>query len=477
MQFSLNEIAVVLNSRWHGSDGTVNGYSIDSRSLEAGDLFFAIRGPRHDGHNFIEQVIAKGAKAAVVSNDYSPPKSDWASLLIPVPDTAKALQQLAHAARRKWTGRVIGITGSTGKTTTKEMIAAVLAQRFSVLKTSGNLNNHYGVPLTLLRLEPHHQVAVIEMAMSGPGEIALLASWAEPQVGVVTNVAPVHLEFFDSIDSIARAKRELIEHLKAPGIAVLNHDDERVRSFSAGFQGRVVTYGFTSGADYQGLNIRPSALDGNGNFMTEFEVQAEALSGEFTIPLPGRHNVENALAAIATAGLFGLSREEVRTGLEFFNAPGQRTEILQLPGGGWMINDAYNSNPYAMRKMLETLASWPGARRRIVMAGEMLELGPSSPDWHRGIGERCVEAGIDWLLAVQGDAQFFLEGAKNAGFTPDRARFFSDAEQAGRFYLEMAQPGDIILVKGSRGVRLEKAIALILNGLKVQTAQEPVKKG
>jgi UDP-N-acetylmuramoyl-tripeptide--D-alanyl-D-alanine ligase len=476
MQFSLNEIAAILGSQWRGPDGSVSSYSIDSRSLEAGDLFFAIRGPRHDGHDFIEHVMGKGAKAAVVSNDYRPPRPEWDAFLLPVPDTTRALQQLAHAARRKWSGRVIGITGSTGKTTTKEMIAALLSRRFSVLKTAGNLNNHYGVPLTLLRLEPHHQVAVIEMAMSGPGEIALLASLAEPQVGVVTNVAPVHLEFFDSIDSIARAKRELIEHLKAPAVAVLNYDDERVRSFSAGFQGLVVTYGFTAGADYQGLNLCPLVQNGNGHFGAEFEVRAEAVSGKFSIPLPGQHNVENALAAIATASLFGLSREEVRTGLESFNPPGQRNEILPLPGGGWMINDAYNSNPHAMRKMLETLASWPGARRRIVLAGEMLELGPSSPDWHRRIGEKCVEVGIDWLLAVQGDAQFFLEGAKNAGFPPERGRLFPDAEQAGRFYLEMAQAGDVVLVKGSRGVRLEKAIAVILNGFHTLTVKDSVAK-
>ncbi|HEX5482132.1 MAG TPA: UDP-N-acetylmuramoyl-tripeptide--D-alanyl-D-alanine ligase [Terriglobia bacterium] len=460
MQLSTTEIASILDSRWEGTPRLASGYSIDSRSVQPGDLFFAIQGPRNDGHGFIGQAFGSGAIAAIVRGSYHPADApSWQPFLISVPDTTLALQTLAHAVRRKWPGRLIGITGSAGKTTVKEMTAALLERRFRVLKSSGNLNNHYGVPLTLLRLEPSDDAAVVEMAMSGPGEIARLASWAEPGIGVVTNVSAAHLAFFDSVDSIARAKRELIESLPPTGIAVLNQDDERVRGFAAGFRGRVVTFGFTEGADYRALGVR--AASRNGTEGSEFELRGGTYSGSFFVPLPGRHNAENALAAIAAASLFDLRLEDVREGLAHFRAPGQRTEIIRLPGGVVLINDVYNSNPRAMERMLETLACWPHAKRRIVIAGEMLELGPSAPDWHRRVGRECAQAGIDWLLAVQGDARFFLEGAEEAGLPGDKCSFFATAEEAGRFCLGIVEPGDVILVKGSRGVHLERATEIL----------------
>lgn len=460
MQLSTTEIASILNSRWEGAPRLASGYSIDSRSVQPGDLFFAIQGPRNDGHGFIGQAFGSGAIAAIVRDGYHPADApDWQRFLIRVPDTTAALQTLAHAVRRKWPGRIIGVTGSAGKTTVKEMIATLLRRQFRVLKSSGNLNNHYGVPLTLLHLEPSDGVAVIEMAMSGPGEIARLASWAEPEIGVVTNVSAVHLAFFDSVDSIARAKRELIERLPRTGVAVLNQDDERVRGFAAGFPGRVVTFGFKEGADYRALGVR--AASRNGIEGSEFELQNVVYLGSFFVPLPGRHNVENALAAIAAASLFDLPLEDVRDALALFRAPDQRTEVIRLPGGVVLINDVYNSNPRAMERMIETLACWPRAKRRIVIAGEMLELGPTSPDWHRRVGRKCAENGIDWLLAVQGDARFFIEGAQEAGLPADKCSFFATAEEAGRFCLGIVEPGDVILVKGSRGVHLEKTTDIL----------------
>jgi UDP-N-acetylmuramoyl-tripeptide--D-alanyl-D-alanine ligase len=455
MDLSTREIASILGSRCATSPKAVHGYSIDSRHILPGDLFFAIRGPHYDGHDFVNQAFERGAAAAVVQ-EASPPFSALPSRpLIPVENTTRALQELARAVRRQWSGRIVGITGSTGKTTTKEMVAAVLERQMHVLKSSGNLNNQYGLPLTLLKLEPRHEVAVVEMAMSGPGEIALLASIAEPEIGVVTNVAPVHLQFFDSIDSIARAKRELIEHLRSPGIAVLNRDDSRVRHFTDGFTGRVLTFGLEAGADFRAFNVRTSDRESPA---IEFDVQGGQYHESIRIPLAGRHNVENALAAIAAASLFHISPQHVRSALSEFQTLDQRTQILKLAGGLTIINDAYNSNPRAMERMLETLASWPGAVRRIVIAGEMLELGPSSWQWHHRIGRLCAESGAEWLLAVQGDAQAFLQGAVEAGLPRDRARFFCDAWEAARFGQTIAQPGDVILVKGSRGVRLEKVI-------------------
>ncbi len=461
VQLTMGEIAAILGAHLEGTARAVRGYSIDSRTVAAGELFFAIRGPHFDGHNFIGAAIEKGAAGAVVEESYQAGDSGEVAALIRVPDTTRALQRLAHAVRQRWAGRVIGITGSAGKTTTKEMIAAALATRYRTLKSPGNLNNHYGVPLTLLRLNPEHEVAVIEMAMSGPGEIAMLAGLAEPQTGVVTNVAPAHLEFFDSVEAIAAAKRELIDHLSPPSAAVLNHDDPRVREFAHGFRGQVVTFGLSEGADYRATGVCGSHDTQGGIPSTEFEVEGPVYAGRFSIPLPGRHNVENALAAIATASLFGIPVDALRTALAAARPPGQRMEILTLAHNITVINDAYNSNPRAMQRMIETLAGWPGAARRLVLAGEMLELGPSSPDWHRRIGRDLAQAGVDWLLAVQGDARFFLEGAAEAGFPASRARFFSDAGECGRFCRTVAEPGDVILVKGSREVGLERAIEIL----------------
>ncbi|MGH9469524.1 MAG: UDP-N-acetylmuramoyl-tripeptide--D-alanyl-D-alanine ligase [Terriglobia bacterium] len=461
MRLSTAEISTILHSPSNGGPEVALGYSIDSRTLHAGDLFFALRGPRHDGHEFVAAAFANGAVAAVVEHGFQPPAPRFAPSLIFVPDTTRALQQVAAAARQIWAGRVVGITGSTGKTTTKEMTAAALSAKFCVLKSEGNLNNQYGVPLTLLRLEPRHEVAVLELAMSAAGEIARLAEITRPEVGVVTNVAPAHLEFFDSVDAIARAKRELIEHLQLRATAVLNQDDERVRAFAQGFDGRVVTFGLTEGASFRGLNVRPPAPAGNGGFTTEFEVQGGRYCGTFTIPAPGIHNVENALAAIAVASVFEVPREDLRSALASFRTLCHRAEIRRLPGGAILIDDGYNSNPLAMRRMLETLGSWPGAARRIVLAGEMLELGPSSPELHRGVGRECVRAGVDWLIAVGGDARFFIEGAIAAGLPPQRARFFEESAQAGQFCEAMLRTGDVVLVKGSRRVGLEKAVEAI----------------
>ncbi|MGH9376058.1 MAG: UDP-N-acetylmuramoyl-tripeptide--D-alanyl-D-alanine ligase [Terriglobia bacterium] len=465
MQLEIAEIADILGARLEGAAGAASGYSIDSRTVEAGDLFFAIRGPRLDGHGFVGTALEKGAAAAVVEESYEAGHSREAPCLIRVPNTTLALQRLAQSVRRRWGGQVIGITGSTGKTTTKEMIAAVLETRYRTLKSSGNLNNQYGVPLTLLRLQPEHEAAVIEMAMSGPGEIAMLADLAGPQTGVITNVAAAHLEFFDSIDAIAAAKRELIEHLTPPRRAVLNHDDSRVRGFAQGFAGRAVTFGLTEGADYRANSIRMMRISRSGAPVTEFEVEGPVYAGRFSIPLPGSHNVENALAAIATASLFDVPAADLQGALAAARPPERRAEILALPDDITVVNDAYNSSPRAMERTIEMLSAWPGATRRLVVAGEMLELGPSSPDWHRRLGRELAQTGVDWLIAVQGDARFFLEGATEAGLPASRTRFFPHSEEAGRFCRTIAEPGDVILVKGSRGVGLERAIEALKEAL------------
>lgn len=457
MKLTLGEVADLLESSSGDPNRPVEGYSIDSRSISPGQLFFAIRGPRFDGHKFVESAFERGASGVVVEQAFytaAPPKLQPA--LIAVSDTHRALQALAHKVRRVWGKSILAVTGSTGKSTTKEMLAAILSRRFSVLRSPGNLNNDFGLPLALLALEPEHEVAVMELAMSAAGEIAKLARLAEPQVGIVTNVAPAHLQFFDSVDSIALAKRELIDYLATTGsgsVAILNADDNRVRKFAEGFPGRVLTFGFSKDADFRGSDLS-WGMTANGAFRC---VTADWES-DFTLPLPGRHNVANALAAIAAASVFQVSPDEMQEALATFTNLHQRSEILALPEGVTVINDCYNSNPLAMERMVETLAAWPGARRRIVVAGEMLELGPSSPELHREVGRKCAQNGVDWAIGVQGAAESFVEGAITGGIPPSRTKFFPNAPSAGDFCRTLIERGDVILVKGSRGVHLEKVI-------------------
>lgn len=454
------EVARMLGASSSAPDRTVAGFSIDSRTVSPGQLFFAIRGRKRDGHLFVEQALERGAAGAVVEQAFfREAPSEMVPRLLPIRDTTDGLQSLAHQVREKWGRPVIAVTGSTGKTTTKELLAALLARRFSVHKSPGNLNNDYGLPLALLGLEPEHEVAVMELAMSAAREIGRLAGIAAPETGVVTNVAPVHLEFFDSVDAIAKAKRELIETLPATGAAVLNHDDLRVRRFREGFRGRVVTFGLEPGADVRGVEVCSAGAAG-----AEFQVEGLVLEGRFSSPLPGRHNVHNALAALAAASLFDIPVGELRQGLASFQNLPQRSEILTLPGGITIVNDSYNSNPLAMERMLETLADWPGARRRIVVAGEMLELGPTSPEWHRAAGRKCVKSGVDWIVAVQGDARLIAEGAVAAGLPPEHQQFFSDAAGAAEYCRQLLRPGDVLLVKGSRAVHLEKVVEFLRGG-------------
>jgi UDP-N-acetylmuramoyl-tripeptide--D-alanyl-D-alanine ligase len=460
MKLTLGDIAMLLDSRCGVPGRVATGYSLDSRSIGLGQLFFAMRGPRFDGHQFVASAIERKAAGAVVEKAFfEQAPADLRPTLLPVQSSLEALQRLARCVRRRWGRPVIAVTGSTGKSTTKEMIAALLNRRFVVHRSAGNLNNHYGLPLTLLGLDPEHEIAVVELAMSAAGEIAHLAAMAEPEVGVVTNVAPVHLEFFDSIESIAKAKRELVENLSSRGgspTAVLNYDDPRVQRFAEGFEGKVVTFGTGPGADFQVRWVRPG--EGVGS---EFRVIGPNLDADFVLPIAGRHNVLNALAAIAVASGFDLPPVEMRRALaEFKNMP-QRGESITLPGPVMIINDSYNSNPQAMECMLETLRAWPGAQRRIVVAGEMLELGPQSPKLHEEVGRKCAEVNLAWLVAVQGDARFLLEGAVAAGVPRAQTRFFTDAAMAGEFCRSRLEPGDVVLVKGSRGVHLEMVVEML----------------
>jgi len=423
------------------------GYSIDSRTVGPGDLFFAVKGERLDGHDFVEQALGRGAVAAVMAKEQAPRFPVKTSLLV-VDDTLLALQALGAAVRRLWGKAVVGLTGSTGKTTTKEAIAHLLSTRYRVLKTEGNLNNHFGLPLTLLKLEPEHDIAVIEMGMNHTGEITALARMAAHDVAVVTNVAAVHLEFFPSVAEIARAKYELIESLHAGGTAVLNGDDEYVSQFGRDFHGKVVTFGLGPCADVRAENIESRGVQGS-----VFDVVAGSVRERVALPLVGLHNVYNALAAVATALERGISPSETAAALAGLQPLDKRGQLLEL-GGATLINDCYNANPKAMAAMLDVLASMP-AKRRIVVAGEMLELGATAPELHRRAGAYMAEKKVDVVLGVRGLAAEIVAATKEAGV---RAEFVDTPEAAGEWLARELRPGDAVLLKASRGVKLERAL-------------------
>ena len=447
MKLALGQIAEILGATGSFDRAAVAaGYSIDSRTIRPGELFFAVKGEKMDGHDFVGQALEKGAVAAVVARKLagSPPKAG----LVAVADTLVALQTLAKSVRRLWGKPLIAVTGSAGKTTTKEAIAHVLTSRFRVLKSEGNFNNHFGLPLMLLKLEPEHDAAVVEMGMSHAGEISALAQIAHPETGVVTNVAPVHLEFFSSVAEIARAKYELIESLPAAGTAVLNADDEYVSQFGRDFKGRVITYGFAAVAMVRAENVGSLGEKGSA-----FDIVVGDRRECATLPLVGSHNICNALAATAVGLERGLTLSEVAAALATLSPADKRGQVVRI-GNITVINDCYNSNPKALAAMVDALAAMP-ARRRIVVAGEMLELGPQGDAMHRESGRHIGEKKIDVLIGVRGLAAGMVDAARQAGI---KAEFVATPEEAGNWLAAETREGDVVLLKASRGVKLEKAL-------------------
>jgi len=434
---------------------TAEGYSIDSRTLQPGELFFAVKGERLDGHDFVEPALSRGAIAAVVRKD------QWArypnpSGLLGVDDTLVALQTLATAVRKIWGKTAIGVTGSMGKTTSKEAMACLLAIKYRVHRTKGNFNNHFGLPLGLLALEPEYDIAVVEMGMSHAGEIAALAHIALPNQAVVTNVAPVHLESFDSIGAIARAKYELVEAIPHGGTVVLNADDEYVSQFGRDFKGKVVMFGMKATADVRAENVEVLGAEG-----TRFDLVSREMRQPVESPLLGKHNVYNVLAAAAISLEHGITPSEIAAALPSLEPADKRGQVVQL-GNISVLYDCYNSSPKALMAAVDTLAAMP-ARRRIVVAGEMLELGATAEQLHRECGRYIsgnVAGGhaggkVDFVLGVRGLAKPMVEAAREAGL---KAEFVATPEEAGDWLARETREGDVVLLKASRGVKLEKAL-------------------
>ncbi|MGA8539590.1 MAG: UDP-N-acetylmuramoyl-tripeptide--D-alanyl-D-alanine ligase [Terriglobales bacterium] len=435
-------------------DGRVmaQGYSIDSRTVQSGELFFAVKGERLNGHDFVEQALSRGAIAAVVAKEQLARFSSPANLLA-VDDTLIALQTLATAVRKIWGKTAIGVTGSMGKTTTKEAMAHLLAIKYRVHRTKGNFNNHFGLPLGLLTLEPEFDVAVVEMGMSHAGEIFALARIALPNQAVVTNVAPVHLENFDSIAGIARAKYELIEALPHGGTAILNADDEYVCQFGRDFKGKVIMFGGLKPAPCVPADVRAENIEMLGADGTRFDLVSREMRQPVQSPLLGRHNVYNVLAAAAVALEHGITPSEIAAALPSLQPADKRGQVVQL-GNITVLYDCYNSSPKALMAAVDTLSAMP-ARRRIVVAGEMLELGETGEQLHRDCGHYVSGKKLDFLLGVRGLAKAMVEAASGAGM---KAEFVATPEEAGEWLARETREGDAVLLKASRGVKLEKAL-------------------
>ncbi len=447
MQLSLAQVGEATGAQFDGLPHSVEnidvqGWSIDSRTVAPGDLFFALKGEHFDGHQFVAEVLEKGAAAAIVSEDVTA-----VGAVLKVDDTLAALQKLAHWARVRWNRPVVAVTGSAGKTSTKDIIAALLAVRLRVGKTVGNFNNHIGLPLTLLRIADDAEVAVVEMGMNHAGEIRQLAAIAEPQFGVVTNVGYAHVENFASIEGVAAAKRELIEGLAPGGTAVLNADDERALQFRESHGGPAITYGFSAHADVRATEVEINP-DGSNFIVNEVRFHSK---------LTGRHAVSNILAGLAVASLFGIPLDGLVEAVAQLSPGKMRGERL-LWNGIVVLNDSYNSNPEAARNMIDVLKAEP-AGRRIAVLGEMLELGAMAEELHRDLGNYVVHSGIDVLIAIRGAARFLVEEAEKRDPSNRAAFFFDDAEAAGDFLRNFVKSGDAILFKGSRGTHVERALA------------------
>lgn len=448
LDFVLNS----LNGRLLSKSDNVEfpGVSTDSRRIRKGELFFALCGSRFDGHDFIQDAFERGAGGAVVEKPVAFPKLNK-FVLIQVPSTLKALGDLALAWRKRFTDtKIAAITGSNGKTTTKEMASSILSLRFSVLKNSGNLNNLIGLPLTLLKLKSEHRVAVVELGMNDFGEIRRLSEITLPDVGAITCIGKAHLEKLGSVEGVARAKGELVESFTDRHTFVVNLDDPWIQKIASGVRCRKITFGIESkGVDISAKDIQPVGLSA-----IKFRIIIEGKEIPLRIRGIGCHNVMNALCATGIAVSLGCDTHEVQAGLERFVPAYMRLEVIDTPFGFKVINDAYNANPDSMRKGIEELVRLKGEGRAIAVLGDMLELGDKSESEHIGLGEFLVDKGVDFVIAYGNYGTSLLKGTggRIGGVLA------TTHEEAAEVLIEYARPGDLVLIKGSRGVRMENVI-------------------
>jgi len=425
-----------------------DGVSIDTRTVTSGALFVAIQGERFDGHAFLGDAVGKGAAGVLVSRAESAPSQ---AVVIEVPDTLRALQALGRAVRRQSGARVVAITGSAGKTTTKEVTAELLAAQYRVFRNRGNLNNHIGLPLSLTELRHGPEIAVVELGMNHEGEIRQLVAIAEPDVRVWTNVGDAHIGYFESRDAIARAKAEVLEGGTSATLLVANADDPLVRRHADGWSGRRLLFGESESADIRAVDVRDAGFDG-----THARVRTPSGALALDVLLPGRAQLQNVLAAVAVAHEFRIPSGAVEKVVHAIAPVARRGESVRLANGARLIDDSYNASPAAVRAMLLALAATPATGRRVAVLGQMLELGARSQALHEACGRAAAEAGVDELIAIGGvDADALSHGAVAAGLSPSAVHRFEDSVSAAPAVARLARAGDIVLVKGSRGTRTD----------------------
>lgn len=424
-------------------------FNIDSRLTEPGELFFALVAERN-GHDYVSQAADNGAAGAVISQKIIPPFNDFA--LIKVSDTLHALQKLAQSTLAEHPVKVVGITGSIGKTTTKEFTAALLERRYNVLKSEGNFNNYLGLPLSILKVRETHEVAVLEMGMSHIGEIRDLTQIAPPDLAVITNIQPVHLEFLKNMGTIASAKKEILEGMKRNGTAILNGDDPWVRKISKDWPGEKIFFGTSKRWDISAHKVHNMGLAG-----MRFELNYGGRSGNVSLPTFYDSTLSNFLAAVAVAHRFSLPVEDILETASQLKPYAKRGTVFLLQKDQTLIDDSYNSNPKALEAALRSVAGL-SAKRKIAVLGDMLELGKDSVKYHLAAGKQVARYGFDMLVAVGHMSQHMADGAKDAGMPPDRIHVFQDSKDAAEKLRSHLKRGDLILVKGSRGIRMEQIV-------------------
>lgn len=449
---ALRDILAATNGKPQGlaAETTFTRIHIDSRTVQPGDLFWALRGERHDGHDYIRDALASGAKAAVIAERNHGSTTGPA---IAVPDTLQALWDFAAWHRSQRDAAVIGVTGSFGKTTTREMIFAALSSRHCGLRNPRNYNNHIGVPLTLLELVDHHEFAVLELGASAAGEIEEMARLAAPEIGVVTGIGPAHLDGFRTIEGVIAAKRELIAALPLSGFAVLNGDDPAVRDMAKHAACPVIFIGEQEHNDIFAHGIEHEPRPSGSGHVLRFRVERN----DYELPVIGRHHVHAALAAIAIGREIGLSPETIAEGLRSFQPVDGRCRLHRV--GDWhVIDDTYNSNPGSLRAACAVLRDWPGAGQRILVTGDMKELATETITWHSDAGRRAADANIDLIVAHGDLARHVVGGAKDAGMDAGRLADCKSLEAVQTVLDCWLEPGDVVLVKGSRSMRMERVV-------------------
>ncbi len=468
---SLAEVAEVLETTLTGRrvdsrSELLPPVSIDSRTIAPGNCFVAVSGARFDGHDFIDDAVGKGARVVVHSESVSAGARAADCVFLSVENTTRALQRLGSLVREKWAGLVVAVTGSMGKTTTRSFTSTLLRQRYRVRESPGNLNNHFGVPLSLLELEEADQIAVLELAMNHPGEIRTLSQICRPDMAVITNVAPVHLEFFDSIDHIAEAKAEILEGLKPGGRIIFNGEDSRVRAIAVAFDPSAIPFGTSDRCRVNVTTQSPPDL-------RRMEVTVQTPTGRFpaSLPFSGSHYVYNLGAAVAVAVAVGLNDEDVQNGLCQLSTVSRRGQVRSLsPGRGievTLVDESYNSNPEALNSVLEDFSRWPWGGRKLAVLGDMLELGSSAESYHRETGQHLVDLRLDLVVTVGVLAREMSRAARDAGMPARLLVHARDSSEAAELLRGLLRNGDLLLVKASRGIGLDRMIRLLEAGFEV----------